>query len=687
MYKLIFSLLLICSYLFSFAQGENNIWTFGYHNGLNFNNSPPALIQTNMESNGGGASVSDNAGNLLFYSNGNNVWDANGNLMPNGTGILGNGSNAPGNVATAPQGVIIAKSLSNSDQYYLIVSDAGAQIVLNNNMGYIRYSIIDMTLNGGLGDVVAGQKNILLDSNVSENKTLVKGAGCYYWLITREYVSSLYKTYKIDASGIHPPTSYPGIIYGSMNGQMKVSPDGTKIVTLKSQLSINAVEIGNFNNSTGVISNVIVTDSIALGRYGTCFSPDNTKLYVNGNGKITQYDLTQYPNSGALAATKYEINTGHVNGTMRNGPNGKIYVGVMAFHPYIGVINNPNSYGTACNYNPTAIPIPTNVLFTNQGTNQHYGIGCGEDALVITGSDTTIGNTTDTIICLSNNMANISAPSGFNNYIWNDGAIGQNKTINQAGTYWVYCVQDCMIQIDTYKISFGNFIVDLGNDTTLCNGVAWLLSVNTNDASYTWQDGSTEASFTVTQSGTYHVAVTKGNCTKHDTIVINIAIPTLHISPDDTILCQNEAILLTANTNITSSFLWSTGSTSNTTLINTEGIYSVTATNHCGTLTDAVTIQQQNCNCTPFVPNAFTPNNDGLNDKLKIRLLCNEQKYILRIFNRFGECIFYSLNKEKEWDGSQNNRPVTAGVYFYYLNIIDAKGVQTAYKGDITLIR
>src|SRR5687768_9885609 len=92
-------LLFFTCILFTFqanAQNENNVWTFGYNNGLDFSTSPPTFFQNNSEALEGAASVADGAGNLLFYSNGNNVWDATGAVMPNGSGILGNGPGIAG---------------------------------------------------------------------------------------------------------------------------------------------------------------------------------------------------------------------------------------------------------------------------------------------------------------------------------------------------------------------------------------------------------------------------------------------------------------------------------------------------------------------------------------------------------------------------------------------------------------
>ncbi|MFA6060110.1 MAG: hypothetical protein WC756_18045 [Taibaiella sp.] len=139
----------------AFAQGENNMWTFGIHNGLDFNNNPPTFFQSSNMSAEGCASVASAGGSLLFYSNGNNIWNVSGTVMPNGSGILGNGAYPGAITGSSAQGVAIVKSMSNSNQYYLFTLDALEQIT-TSYPGYLRYSVIDMSLDGGNGDVVAG---------------------------------------------------------------------------------------------------------------------------------------------------------------------------------------------------------------------------------------------------------------------------------------------------------------------------------------------------------------------------------------------------------------------------------------------------------------------------------------------------------------------------------------------------
>ncbi len=164
----------------SHAQGENKIWCFGDSLGLNFNTTPPSFFRHGMSTSEGCASVCDAAGNLLFYSSGFNNWDRNNNLMPNGAGLLGNGPFWGGiYVGSSATGVAIVRSPSNPQQYYMITMDAAEESAHN-----AYYSVIDMSLNGGLGDVIPGQKNMLLATDVAEGVVVQKAGECgNYWII------------------------------------------------------------------------------------------------------------------------------------------------------------------------------------------------------------------------------------------------------------------------------------------------------------------------------------------------------------------------------------------------------------------------------------------------------------------------------------------------------------------------
>lgn len=88
----------------------------------------------------------------------------------------------------------------------------------------------------------------------------------------------------------------------------------------------------------------------------------------------------------------------------------------------------------------------------------------------------------------------------------------------------------------------------------------------------------------------------------------------------------------------------------------------------------------------PMLPSGFSPNGDGNNDILNVYGIADASTYEFEVYNRWGERIFYSVDKSQGWDGSYNGTPVPAGVYAYRYNIkIKDKEYQT--KGNVTLVR
>jgi gliding motility-associated-like protein len=676
-------LLLILSRL-AFAQGENKMWTFGIHNGLNFNNTPPTFFLSSNMSFEGCASVASASGSLLFYSNGNNVWNASGAVMPNGSGILGNGAYPGAITGSSAQGVAIVKSMSNSDQYYLFTLDALEQISLSYP-GYLRYSVIDMSLNGGTGDVVAGQKNIVLDSFMSEKMTITKGADCSYWLLTHRWNSPTYLAFKITAAGVQPPVSSTGTWQGSLSGgQLKVSFDGTRIANSVEY----GVEIGTFNNATGMVSNTATMDSLpGNGHFGAAFSPDDQKLYIGSNADLSQYDMSAYPNIAAVAASKTIISlppSFYNFGQFRNGPDGKIYVGFMANYPYIAVINAPNNNGMACNLNLTGLTQPASALGPPGSS-----MGLGNDIVInpATEPDTIINSVTDTVLCFSDSY--VATASGVSSsYLWNDGNTNASRILTMDGTYWVYGFQNCgMVVVDTFKVKFVKLNVSLGSDTAICPGDSLLLDASHPGASYQWQDNSNSATMKVTGSGMYSVTITKEGCEISDSIAVAMIDPNVLIPEADTTICAGENFTLHAVSTQESNYNWSNGSTQANITISQAGVYTVIASNICGIYTDSITINTKDCQCLAFVPNVFSPNEDGKNDRFKVELGCSTTSFKLSIYNRYGQRIYQANDQSASWDGFYNGQYADAGTYFYYLQYKNGFGTTIEKKGDVTLLR
>jgi hypothetical protein len=220
------------------AQGEWNQWRFGWYAGLTFNSGLPIPVTGSaLFQSGGGTSstVSDSLGNLLFYSNGYDIWNHNDILMPDGTGVLG------GNVCTQP--VFCVPNPSNHNQYYMFTVGA----VDNNYQPLIglHYSVVDMSLEGGLGDVVSGLKNVYIpfgDSAVDQITGVRHANNKDVWIVVRKHVNQTkYLAYLVTASGIDttPVISSSNLpirikmAFGHRHmqegGDLKVSQDGTHL--------------------------------------------------------------------------------------------------------------------------------------------------------------------------------------------------------------------------------------------------------------------------------------------------------------------------------------------------------------------------------------------------------------------------------------------------------------------------
>src|SRR5690606_21526872 len=128
-------------------------------------------------------------GDRRFYSDGRTVRDRWHNIMPNGMGITGNNG-------STTQGACIVPLPGGPDKYLLF------SLEYENDPGRLYYSEIDLSLNGGLGDVVATRKNIQLDSNLSEAMVAIPGDNCDIWLIVHTRTEPVFKAYRITAGGL-----------------------------------------------------------------------------------------------------------------------------------------------------------------------------------------------------------------------------------------------------------------------------------------------------------------------------------------------------------------------------------------------------------------------------------------------------------------------------------------------------
>ncbi|GGF10391.1 T9SS type B sorting domain-containing protein [Flavobacterium limi] len=350
MKKNIFLILLFITFS-SFAQGEANIWIFGNKAGLDFNSgSPVAITDGQMNTAEGCGTISNAAGQLLFYTDGIRVWNKNHQIMPNGKGLKGSSSGS--------QAALIVPKPESTNIYYIFTATALA------DPDGIQYSEVDLNLDGGLGNITA-KKNIPLLTPACEKITVVKKNGTNnYWLVIHEYGNNNFLAYEISSSGLNltPVISSIGAtISNNINqtvGYLKFSPDGTKLISCNYQ---SIIELFDFDSATGKITNPrLVSNKVA--NYGAEFSPSGNIAYITTGDRdifeLLQFDLTA-ANIQATATQLYLANNiDHQVGALQLAVDRKIYTPIFDSH-YISVINKPELLGTACDFQLDAIPLGT----------------------------------------------------------------------------------------------------------------------------------------------------------------------------------------------------------------------------------------------------------------------------------------------------------------------------------------
>jgi gliding motility-associated-like protein len=192
----------------------------------------------------------------------------------------------------------------------------------------------------------------------------------------------------------------------------------------------------------------------------------------------------------------------------------------------------------------------------------------------------------------------------------------------------------------------------------------------------------------ITQAGTYILSATDVCATYGDSFqVLSDSAPDIKL-PKEMVLCEGDVVTLDATT-VNSVYQWSTGSISSSISATDSGIYTVKASNQCGVDSMTIHITSQNCSGCFATPNAFTPNDDGLNDEWKVIDLCEDiNDFHLAIFNRWGEKVFETSDATQGWNGTYQNKEMEIGTYVFYLTYVIAESAeQFSQKGEVVLLR
>lgn len=360
--KLKLSKLIVCLFLilihFSLikSQNETSKWYFGYKAGFDFSSNPPTVLGNGqMHAFEGCSSIADENGNLLFYTVGDTVWNAQHQIMANGTGLFG------GNSIT--QASLIIKKPGATNIYYLFT--------LNGVIppAQLYYSEIDMSLANGNGSVTV--KNTSLQVNCNEKMSATKHCnGKDVWVLVHEFNSPNFIAFLVSQNGVNPT----GIVSSvppnetSIGGQMKISPNGKKIgIAANTNGNFNIPDkfiLFDFDNSTGIVSNSLSLISSTRTPYGCEFSKDGSVFYGTFRGfapsapaQLLQWNLCAGSNT-AIAASIYSITLTPYAfyDAMQLAKDGKIYISNSPTSS-ISLIHNPEQLGPSCNFSDLSLSV------------------------------------------------------------------------------------------------------------------------------------------------------------------------------------------------------------------------------------------------------------------------------------------------------------------------------------------
>ena len=361
------------------AQKENNVWVGGTKSAIDFNSGAavPFLRDSTLTVNRSNASICDKDGNLLFYTNGYRVYNKNYQLMQNGNGLeIGDYEDWGYGYNSLPDGIVIVPMPGDTNRYYIFHGDVNyvtfgpspfVDVLLPTR---IFCSVVDMSLAGGLGGIVSGQKNVVLFSDTLTScgiKAVKHGNGRDYWLLMHELESNRYYRFLIDPYGIHGP--YEQNIGPELNGYNALGFSTLHFneeTTTAAQLVTEATSIVlyDFDRCTGEFFNqrqFQVSDTLYY-TLGAAFSPSGQYLYATGNFHLLwQFDATAFD---VFASRKL---VAQYNGLMnpfptdfyqlRLAPDNKIYIHSYDFNFSLHVIHEPDSAGAACDFEANGLTI------------------------------------------------------------------------------------------------------------------------------------------------------------------------------------------------------------------------------------------------------------------------------------------------------------------------------------------
>lgn len=651
----------------SLAQRENAIWYFGANAGLDFNKGEPILLHNSkMNTRESGSSISDSAGNLLFYTDGNTVWNSKHQVMEGGEDF--------GLVKFSAQSAMIVKQPSSTSKYYIFTSDS------IHDDAKLSYHLVDMSQNGGLGKVTLS-KQVLLIGSAEKLTGIVSADKTFAWILGQKINSPDIYAWKLTETGISTPV-ISAVSLGMYNKSdenqtgggawMRTSPNGKWIASgVRFALSDQQpyIEIFRFDTVNGKLEPLTQISSIFTGGaypYGLAFSSNSNFLYVGANRNLWQFSMESNTSAGILASGQKVASWTRDIQSLQNAIDGKIYISHW-LRDKLSTIHNPNSEGITCNAEQFHLSLEGKI---NKESLPNF---------VVRSSDKSAAFRFENY-CPNSPVNFFTEATGATNYEWNfgDSQSANNTSTDKdtqhtyasAGLYWVSLkgFKDNVVVFEDLRSIriYAPPAFSIEQTATLCkDGVTELkFSEPKKEGVYEWFDGSNEETVRINAAGNYWCNYTAPDnvCTATSTVfVAEKRTPLFTISTSST--CFGSAIQLNIERDA-DRYIWQ----ANTPTMHegleytatTTGTYTVLGENECGTHEASKEIEVQYCGQVE-IPNVVKTATPDASFRIKS---WEGATWHLQVLNRWGKLRYNNDNFQNNW----NDFDLQPGVYFYILH-------------------
>lgn len=682
-------LLLIITHI-SYAQNQSNTWVVGNRIVLDFQQNS-CKVQQNFSYSANntiyanyGSVIGNNTRELLFYT-------TNGTIRNRVHESMSKGSDMERYAGTGQRDIIVP-SPTDRQQYYVFRTTRRRSTTTE----YLRiedtasYNVVDMRLADGMGDIAQDTEGHLLKdirlhprpSSCRITATRRSACGRSYWILTHDLISNTFYAYLLDSAGVQPPVisqtgsvfSYSFVSDGQRKytevGCMKFSRDGTCVVAaIGSSNTVSKVEFFNFDKRTGQVSLRESIDYRSVLPYsqpvGVSFSPNDSLIYVSMINTVYQYDryAPSLANSAIVLTTPDTNPHTYLNkyyNILQLAPNGCIYTGrgtsslydsigqpIAYTRGWLSEIRYPNRRGLACALHDSVLHFRTPYFTIDLLPNCIDGdMGVGAAFLSVYAHRFCVGDT----LRVQANMKGFRGDYAPQMQVWysdSDSVLVQGyqskHTYTQAGLYplRVRLWQACGTTYQEFR------------DTV---------------AVLPCQPPRLELSCVVADSCGQSIGRVAYSS-------LGGLIDSLRWDMDGDGLYESQgqatALLKESRSIVRQVGLWG---------MNAYGRDSV----QC-----SLSFEPEDCSSYYFVPNVFTCNADGVNDRWEL----SSRGYGLErlwVYNRWGTRVHGTERVESLpsvyglWDGGQQS----AGVYFYVLELKElATGRRVQAKGTVELMR